>query len=148
MMILFLDFDGVLHPWMAQRDELFCYLPRLEAALREYPEVKIAISSDWRFTHTLDGLKKKFSPDIAERVIGVTPAMVRNQVGCSDEGLRRNEAAAFLKDNKMSKAKWLALDDRMDLWEPLDWRIIICPDEFGASESIRLRSALNVHKVG
>ena len=44
-MILFLDFDGVLHP--EGEDHIlnggvdFCFLPRLEALLREFPHVKI-----------------------------------------------------------------------------------------------------------
>ena len=51
-MILFLDFDGVLHP--EGEDHIFkggvdfCFLPRLEALLREFPQVKIVISSSWR----------------------------------------------------------------------------------------------------
>jgi len=145
MKILFLDFDGVLHPWVSHRDDHFFYLPRLEAVLRDYPEVKIVISSDWRFTHTLERLKTKFSPDIADRVIGQTPSLTRHTV--NESGLRRREARAFLKANKLSRASWLALDDRMDLWEPIDRRIIICPDEFGAAEEARLRAALNVQQV-
>lgn len=48
-MILFLDFDGVLHP--EGEDHIlnggvdFCFLPRLESLLREFPHVKIVISS-------------------------------------------------------------------------------------------------------
>ena len=51
-LILFLDFDGVLHP--EGEDHIlnggadFCFLPRLEALLREFPWVKIVISSSWR----------------------------------------------------------------------------------------------------
>ena len=51
-MILFLDFDGVLHP--EGEDHIlnggadFCFLPRLETLLREFPFVKIVISSSWR----------------------------------------------------------------------------------------------------
>ena len=42
-MILFLDFDGVLHPeydrQAAPADVAFCHLPRFEAVMREHPEV-------------------------------------------------------------------------------------------------------------
>jgi len=36
--LLFLDFDGVLHPFPVPADatQLFCNLPRLEAVLRDY----------------------------------------------------------------------------------------------------------------
>ena len=56
-MILFLDFDGVLHPLHdnvptpenhdnvpTPADQLFCYLPRFEAVMRDFPMVKIVIS--------------------------------------------------------------------------------------------------------
>ena len=49
-MILFLDFDGVLHPEPCDEDgEPFCNLPALEAILRDFPAVEIVISSMWRF---------------------------------------------------------------------------------------------------
>jgi hypothetical protein len=48
-MILFLDFDGVLHPeydgQAAPADVVFCHLPRFEAVMRDHPEVEIVISS-------------------------------------------------------------------------------------------------------
>lgn len=53
-MILFLDFDGVLHPFFPRRDrsdeenQLFGYLPRLEVVLREFPGWKVVITSSWR----------------------------------------------------------------------------------------------------
>ncbi|MFZ3000646.1 MAG: HAD domain-containing protein [Undibacterium umbellatum] len=48
-MILFLDFDGVLHPEPCyDKTQLFSCLPRLEAILRDFPTVQIVISSTWR----------------------------------------------------------------------------------------------------
>ncbi|WP_205895069.1 HAD domain-containing protein [Metapseudomonas otitidis] len=51
-MILFLDFDGVLHPeydgQATPADVVFCHLPRFEAVMRDHPEVEIVISSTWR----------------------------------------------------------------------------------------------------
>lgn len=49
-MILFLDFDGVLHPFFPRSDrtdeenQLFEYLSRLEKVLRDYPICRIVIS--------------------------------------------------------------------------------------------------------
>ncbi|MGJ3701249.1 hypothetical protein [Variovorax sp. AFSI2.2] len=61
-MILFLDFDGVLHP--EGEDHIlnggvdFCFLPRLEALLREFPFVKIVMLwTDFELTiETPEGL--------------------------------------------------------------------------------------------
>ena len=139
-MILFLDFDGVLHTWGSPRDEFFCYLPRLEAVLREYKHVQVVVSSDWRFSHSLEELKAKFSPDIAERVIGKTPSLMQRRAAY--EGLRRREATKFLNDNKLDQTLWCALDDLQELWEPIDRRIIVCPNEFGKNEERRLRVIL------
>src|SRR4051794_39007445 len=54
--ILFLDFDGVLHPTYSIKAELFCYLPRLESVLRDYPMVKAVVTSDWRRNCDIDEL--------------------------------------------------------------------------------------------
>jgi hypothetical protein len=62
--ILFLDFDGVLHPegeaHIHDGGADFCFLPRLEALLREFPEVKIVISSAWREQVRYETLVKPF----------------------------------------------------------------------------------------
>lgn len=143
-MILFLDFDGVLHQWGCPRDEFFAYLPRLEAVLRKYKHVRIVVCSDWRFTHSLEALKAKFSHDIAERVIGQTPTLMPSR--SAYEGLRRREAMKFLKDNNLDQTLWCALDDLQELWEPIDRRIIVCANEFGKNEERRLRVFLKAQE--
>ena len=80
-MILFLDFDGVLHPeydrQAAPADVAFCHLPRFEAVMCDHPEVEIVISSTWREQFPLDDLRARFSPDIAARIVGATPITPR-----------------------------------------------------------------------
>ncbi|MBC3871856.1 HAD domain-containing protein [Undibacterium oligocarboniphilum] len=73
-MILFLDFDGFLHPEPCYDDkQLFCCLPRLENVLRDFQIVQTVISSTWREKRSLDELKVFFAADIAPRIIGATP---------------------------------------------------------------------------
>lgn len=47
-MILFLDFDGVLHTehddGPTPDESVFCHLPRFEAVMRDFPTVEIVIS--------------------------------------------------------------------------------------------------------
>lgn len=59
---LFLDFDGVLHPFLARSSaEAFCHLPRLERVLREFPVVQIVIASTQRESVPLAHLAQRFS---------------------------------------------------------------------------------------
>jgi hypothetical protein len=100
-MILFLDFDGVLHPRHPRTDRsdeenlYFCYLPRVEKVLRDHPEVRIVVSSDWRLRRTLDELRACFSTDIRERVIGTTELVRQNLE--SDDGQRQLQVETYLR---------------------------------------------------
>lgn len=113
-MILFLDFDGVLHPegegHLPNDGTDFCFLPRLEALLRDFPLVAIVISSTWRQRLTLDQLRAFFSPDIAARIIGVTPAPRRDAAGYV-HARREGEICAWLAANGGVEQPWVALDD-------------------------------------
>lgn len=67
-LVMFLDFDGVLHKKMT---ETFEYTPNLITILKMFPNLSIVISSDWR-----GGLNAEFYSNIfgeyANRVIGET----------------------------------------------------------------------------
>ncbi len=116
-MILFLDFDGVLHP-LDTEDELFTSLPLLEAVLREASHVEVVISSAWREHHPLDELRGFFGPDLRPRIIDVTP------VGCDTDDLplevqaylRHSECLWWLRQHRPPGTPWLALDDQPGLW--------------------------------
>lgn len=47
-MILFLDFDGVMHPDLCPRSEWFERLPMFERWLRGHDQIEVVISSSWR----------------------------------------------------------------------------------------------------
>lgn len=113
-MIVFLDFDGVLHPEYADgpasAEVLFCHLPRFEAVIRDYPCVDIVISSTWREQLPLDAIRAKFSPDISERIIDITPTLF--DLDAKDMLRRREfEILAWLVSTKRESEPWLALDD-------------------------------------
>ncbi|WP_342133673.1 HAD domain-containing protein, partial [Hydrogenophaga sp. OTU3427] len=72
-MILFLDFDGVLHPEFSHESRHFCCLPVLEQVVRQLQDCEVVISSTWRLDFPLDRLREKFSSDLAARVVGATP---------------------------------------------------------------------------
>jgi hypothetical protein len=105
-MILFLDFDGVLHPEPI-RGRSFQHLAALAAALAPYPDVCIVVSSSWRERRTLDDLRR-YLPDVAERVVGATPVVPGNS--------RQREIEAWLAESPTER--WLALDDMPVLFDP------------------------------
>ncbi|OUM04508.1 HAD domain-containing protein [Variovorax sp. JS1663] len=113
-MILFLDFDGVLHPegegHLPNDGTDFCFLPRLEALLRDFPHVGIVVSSTWRERLSLDELRSFFSPDIGARIIGATPPPRRDPAGYV-HARREGEICAWLEAHGGVDQPWVALDD-------------------------------------
>jgi hypothetical protein len=107
--VLFLDFDGVLHPvggtLPQQRMEK---LPLLEALLREpgLQAVGIVISSTWRLIHTPAQLRSMFAPDLRRRVLGCTPQLERHLTSQR----RHEDIAAWLRLHPEVN-EWVALDD-------------------------------------
>lgn len=82
-MILYLDFDGVLHhddvwldrhnrPYLRGAGVLFEYADRLTRILAPYPELKIVLSTSWvrvkRFSYSVDRLPA----ELRQRVVGAT----------------------------------------------------------------------------
>jgi hypothetical protein len=117
-MILFLDFDGVLHSEYipgatpSQNKSLpedFSQLPVFEAVMREFRNLRIVISSSWRQRYSLDELKAMFSEDIRHQIIDVTPTLPRRS-----EGHRQREIEAWMQRHAEG-GEWIALDD----WPPL-----------------------------
>ena len=136
-MILFLDFDGVLHPDPCYREaELFCHLPKLEAVLRDFCDVEIVISSTWRETRSLGQLQNYFSSDIGKRIIGVTPLWrelpeLRATLGnfprqVEIEGWRRKSGRIW--------EPWVAIDDRPYWFRPFLKNLILCDSATGLDD--------------
>lgn len=105
--LVFLDFDGVLrrvtsNPSCFDQD---C-LAHFESALRQCPVSKIVITSTWRLAKPLKEMRSQFSPDIAARIIGITPESF-------DENTyeRHAEIMSFLNERKLTALPWVAIDD-------------------------------------
>ena len=138
-MILFLDFDGVCHPWRRSVAQEFCYLPRIEAVLRDFPLARVVISSDWRLMTPWHLLVSPFASDIRPRVIGTAP-----DIGLPEDltGHRHTEAIAFLAERNLTGIDWVALDDVAHNWRVDEPRLILCEDGFHEREQQLLREAL------
>lgn len=117
--VLFLDFDGVLHPRPIVTDPgggVFTALDLLEDVLRQVRHVEVVISSTWRERFALHELREFFSPDLRERVVGVTP--LPGDVADAPQELREYprhaECVTWLARHRPAGTPWLALDDRVE----------------------------------
>ncbi|MHB8165307.1 MAG: HAD domain-containing protein [Sulfuricella sp.] len=145
--IIFLDFDGVLHPEYdgepTPADRVFCHLPRFEAVMRDFPLVEIVISSMWRHQFTLDQLRARFSPDIAARIIGATSETDRID-GQYLPARREGEILEWLAATGRKNAPWIALDDAAWQFQQHRERIVASIGYIGLDDGVetRLRAAL------
>lgn len=136
-MILFLDFDGVLHTEPCYDETLyFSRLPLLEAVLRGTPQVEIVITSSWRERRSLQHLQDFFCRKIADRIIGVTPTS-SDHPGLSDlmgpSYIRSIEIEAWLRASHCPWSEWVALDDKRFLFRPFTRNLIWCDPVTGLS---------------
>ncbi len=146
-MILFLDFDGVLHPFFPRPDrsdednQLFSYLPRLEAVLREWGDWQIVIASSWRENRPWERVIQAFSQDIAARIVGSTPVIKPKEPPYSKHP-RYDEVLAYLAANGRAEATWIALDDDPRLYPTDCPNLILCDDGFREAEEVALRAVM------
>lgn len=116
-MILFLDFDGVLHPVGSSPKDYFCRLPLLQRfLLDEACGWRIVISSSWREYFELDELKSHFARDLQPRILGATPPSddrrLRAIWGAQAQLFPREaEIRQYLAVRHPDARDWLALDD-------------------------------------
>lgn len=113
-MRIFLDFDGVLRRESSPKSRLDrdC-VQRFEEVILQSADAKVVITSTWRLVHRLDALRRLFSPSFAGRIEGVTPDLPE-----VEEFARHAEVIAYMNRNKMSKMRWIAVDDDPEAYRP------------------------------
>lgn len=145
-MILFLDFDGVLHPDPCfEESRLFEHAPLLAPVLDEYAEVSLVLSTSWRTQYDLPELTARMPADLRSRVVGVTPLFSAIRPAPALVPYRREaECIAWLAANEQTDRQWIALDDRPSLFTPYCERLICCDSAIGLTPAAmnRLRSQL------
>lgn len=133
-MILFLDFDGVLHPNIIGT-KLFCCTNQLWKILRACPDVLVVFSTSWRESYRpeelLDFVTFDGGEDLAHRFVGQTPRILTR----SDYDQRGLECQRWLEENGHSDTPWLALDDMPEIFPPG------CPTLYRVYGSIGLTDA-------
>jgi hypothetical protein len=125
-LVLYLDFDGVLHHenvyWHPKRGAyiqaearytLFQNTPLLEQLLAPYPDIKIVLSTSWVGVYSCAKAAKRLPPSLRERVIGATfhSEMDRDPFNEAPRGMR------VWSDVVRRRPKdWIALDDDYLHW--------------------------------
>jgi hypothetical protein len=121
MDVVYLDFDGVLHPgevWYERATrkpslrvpghELFESMPVFEAAIAPYPRIKVVLSTSWVQALGFEQACGFLSESLRSRVIGATYDP-KSPDAWRFNRLRRYDAIAL--DVARRKPRWLALDD-------------------------------------
>lgn len=114
-MILFLDFDGVLHPeTVEQENGLFCCCTQLWAVLEAVPAVEVVFTTTWRRKRRVEELVHLVTEGggehLASRFIGATPEALRNEFSDTYRS-REVECLAWLYGNGQPWREWVAVDD-------------------------------------
>lgn len=145
---VFMDFDGVTHPWGEAED--FRCLPLIESVLRDFPEAQVVIASDWRMLFSFAKLVARFSSDLRDRVAGTTPHVIPKR-GSDLHGLREREAMLWLAQHEPEarQAHWCAIDDAPGNW--LTRSQLVLTDfkrGFTDEDAVRLRQLLQSLRDG
>lgn len=135
-MLLFLGFDGVMHPAAGDRT-LFEHRDAFEALLRDHPQVEVVISSSWREVFDVDSLREEyFSPDIQRRIVDVTPLI--------PGAMRWQEVQAYLDEARYA-GPFIVIDDDASEF-PAQWEhLLLCDSEIGLDAAKREELAARLH---
>lgn len=146
--VLFLDYDGVLHPDAVYRTSqgivlrrqglrLFEWAPLLEAALAPHPEVRIVLSTSWVRVVDFDHSRQRLPPGLQTRVIGATWHSQMDEFEW--ETLSRfNQVMRYVVRHRLQR--WLAIDDDAEGW-PTHYRmqLVLTDSELGLSADKTIR---------
>lgn len=134
-MIIFLDFDGVLHSHDIDDDKyLFSPVSILWQILRDCPGADVVFSTSWRNTYQfyelIDFVTYDGGEDLEHRFIGATPSIVREPMSnYTRAGHREQECRLWLSGNGYQKTPWIALDD-MDIFFTAECPMLYLVDKY------------------
>jgi len=124
--VLYLDFDGVLHPedvwWLPDRGpvikwpqghQLFEHAPLLEQVLADYPAVCVVLASSWVMNFGYSAALRRLPDGLQSRVVGTTfdLTMDRNQFLSASRGMQ-----IYADSVRRQPSAWISLDDDAFGW--------------------------------
>lgn len=150
-MILFLDYDGVLHPdevfWDHRQGivlrtdllppeyanaTLFCYMHALEAILEDFPDVRIVLSTSWLHGIGYSRSRRRLSPALRKRVIGST---YHSKYTPAWGKLSRFEQILDHVGRHQLGLNWLAIDNDAAGWPEVQFdQLVLCHDHLGIGD--------------
>lgn len=145
--ILFLDFDGVMHPEFCHESKHFVHRDIFEAVVRAAPHVELVISSTWRNRRSLDELKALFTADVAAQIIGATPLYAQlEDVPDALVGYEREaECRHWLRQQGRATQEWLAVDDRSWNFRPFNSHVFLVDGNVGLDAGAAAKLAARIH---
>jgi hypothetical protein len=143
-MILFLDFDGVLHPCdvflkkgqpvlMADGHGLFEHAEKLAVMLEPHPHVQIVLSTSWVQAFGFELAMSYLPVALQERVVGSTFERVLEY----NQQTRFGQISKYLDwhEQHHGPVEWVAIDDDRYGWpDQLRHRLVLTDEWFGLGE--------------
>lgn len=130
--IIFLDFDGVLHGTKSL--SFFANNQLLADFLNNYPFVQIVLSTSWRESYSLERIKEQCIPELASKVVGITPIL-----NVSPRGIRAKEVEQYVKENNLNYYEYVCIDDLSFLFHDEFEQLILTDPETGINEDTLLQ---------
>jgi hypothetical protein len=130
MRVVFLDFDGVLHPLVEPGSPVthFVWLPLLLGVLEGHEDVHIVVHSTWRYIQTDLELRALVGP----RFIAAT-----------GEGPRQKSIDGYLYANRHIIRSHVILDDALEEFSPVPGHLIACNSALGLADPV-VQAKLNL----
>lgn len=143
-MVLFLDFDGVLHPsevyfkWgrptLQAEGTLFMWADHLNDILADLPQVSLILSTSWVRVLGYDRARDYLPDALRDRVIGATWKTIQR-----DPAISLGLPLSYWRDSSryqqirrytdhMGIAEWLAIDDNAEDWGDADRHRLVQTD--------------------
>lgn len=133
--LLFLDFDGVLHPdsvYLAQGrptlradGHLFMWVGILEKLLAPYPDIEIVLSTSWVRWRSYSRTRMVLPDGLRRRIVGATWHS-RMDLQEWTEFTRYQQIRRYLRHRH--NTPWLALDDDDEGWPDAERDHLICTE--------------------
>lgn len=150
-MILFLDFDGVLHPdevyitrsgpQLRGDGELFMWTPLLDELLQHFPKVSIVLSTSWVRQLGFSKAKKRLPPSLQAKIVGSTwhSSMEKDlsHIVWWDQATRHDQIVRYIARSQVTD--WIALDDDAQGWDSAhSHRLVLAQSLHGLSDPLTL----------
>jgi hypothetical protein len=150
--VLFLDFDGVLHPdavylsrtgpALRSEGELFMWACHLETALGQFPTVSLVLSTSWVRHLGFKRATKYLPPALASRVVGATwhSSMAKEWPGDEkwDGRTRYQQISRYASRAQLSS--WISVDDDSEGWpQSAGNHLVTCDPMMGLGDAPTLR---------